>query len=241
MLIYEEVLYLFIFTFVTGDLFENIPFDDNPIKNRFGVNNLCIYFDFRPFSSFASTLIFPGIILFLLYEIFDAFRVYDNYTDGHNISRRFWIIYFTLTCAESFCMVLFMQNFATSPYEDIYVHTWPYFLTLYALWSVSFKRFVYLYKIGTFKKYHGSAHYLGVLYVFTSLVTVIIKLMLGIPNLYEARLFDTYPWTNLLADINGNFYLFLTLVLPICVYFVVTEELKCVKLTINRQCPKSLD
>jgi len=107
-------------------------------------------------------------------------------------------------------------------------------MVLYALWFIALKRFLYLWKIGTFKDYHGSIYYVGWLYIVLSLITVIIKVSIGIPNLYNARLWETYPWTTPLADINGNVYLFLNLGCPVIIYSVITKDLKTVTLTINR-------
>ena len=58
-----------------------IDYDDNPIYNRFGYNNICIFYDFPPWAYFGATLWVPQVVNFLIFEVFDNFRIYDHYVD----------------------------------------------------------------------------------------------------------------------------------------------------------------
>ena len=128
----------------------NLDLDDNLISHRFGVNTLCVMFDDPPFSIFASTLWFPGEIMMLSFEVFDYIRVHDHYRDGderYPVSKCFLVYYTISTVIESLIIIAVPQIFATSPAENIYMHTWPYLLMMHSLWLVVLKRFLYRYKV----------------------------------------------------------------------------------------------
>ena len=93
-------LYFILFTLlgaIVTPTFGNLDYNDNPVINRFGTNNACIFFDIPPFSMFGATLWFPAVIILLMYEILDLIRVYDHYidSDGVVITRCFYIYYTT--------------------------------------------------------------------------------------------------------------------------------------------------
>eukprot|EP01084_Bolivina_argentea_P051410 94569_1 len=88
------LLFTFLAVIITINFASDFDINDNPIKDKFGGNNPCVFYDFAPFSRFASTLWFPIVCVCLLYELFDHFRVYDNYKEG-NISKLFFKIYAT--------------------------------------------------------------------------------------------------------------------------------------------------
>ena len=53
--------------------------DDNPIKRRFGANNICIFFDDPPFTYFSASFWVVLLILVLCYQVTDFLRVHDAY------------------------------------------------------------------------------------------------------------------------------------------------------------------
>ena len=63
--------------FVT-QTFGDIDYNNNPIINNFGANNLCIFFDVPPFTYFGAFLYLFVLQLILIYEVLDIFRVYDR-------------------------------------------------------------------------------------------------------------------------------------------------------------------
>jgi len=218
--------------------------DDNPILNRFGTNNLCIYLDDPPFSTFGLTLWFPALVLLLSYEILDFVRLYDHYLDTHcdEEHRGFFIYYSVSTIVEVISVVVFPQVFATSPTENIYVHSMPYFMILYALFFIVLKRFLYLWRVGFFEQNDPSIWYMSCVYVALSAVTVVVKIATGIPNLFGAMLwtYDSWSWLGPLVEINGSLYLFLSLLCPLIIYGIIGKDMDTIVIIINRGRPSKL-
>jgi len=217
--------------------------EDNPILNRFGANNLCIYLDDPPFSVFGATLWFPAEVMVLSYELLDWVRLYDHYIDAgcDEIHRGFFIYYTCSTVFESMCCIVFPQVFATSPTENIYMHSWPYFLLLYALWFILLKRLLYLWRVGAFEHWSSVVWWMSCVYAGLSLITVLIKVSTGIPNLHGARLFETEAWNWLgpVVSFNSKLYLFLNMVCPLIIYGIIGKELDVVVVTLNRKLPST--
>ena len=243
MLLYVYIVYFFGLGTITSILFAGIDFDDNPIINRFGENNICIMFDDPPFSLFGSTLWYPATILWLSFELFDYIRVYDHYIDDdeqYPITKGFWLYYTTSTVLESLCVIFFPQVFATSPVEHMYLHTWPYMGLMFSLWLLVLKRFLYLKYVNCLR---SKWHYI---WVIGCTISTIINYGILIPNLYHARLWESYPWTSPLIAINNRLYIILHLFAPMMVYGYLGQELETVTLTLNRsnvknrKCPETL-
>ena len=112
------------------------------------------------------------------------------------------------------------------------MHTWPYFMLLYGLWFISLKRFLYLWWSGKIED--EGLKTLGIVYMLIMFITVVIKVSLGIPNLYGARLFESHPWTVPLASVNSNIYLFLTVLCPLLIYARIANRCKTIIIRIDR-------
>jgi len=228
MLFYIYFIWFVICGYIVTMTWSDFDPEDNPILNRFGINNVCVLFDDPPFSLFASTLWFPAQILLLSFELFDYIRVRDHYLDGDDrypVSKGFFVYYTISTAIESLSVVCFGQVFATSPTEHIYMHTWPFTMLLITLWLMVLKRFLYLMKIRVLPWY-------GFLYVFLLAISTAIMLSLQIPNLYGAKLWETHPWTNYLAKYNP--WELLSIGGPLVIYAVIGKKLDTVVLTLSR-------
>ena len=208
-----------------------LKLDDNPILNRFGNNNLCIFFDFPPFSHFATTLWLPQVFTLLAWEWFDHGRVYGDYL-AKSISSGIYYAYTALTIFESLAICFFAQITATSPFENMYLHSMPWVIVTFALWTIAFKRFLYFEKEHVFNKDGGRWLYLGWIYIVLLAITVIIKNSCNIPNLFEAYLWkrDGLEWTANLSALNDRVFLVLVLVCPMVIYFTFSEDMPTVKL-----------
>ena len=227
-------MYLIIFfalsIFVTVE-FAETDFNDNPVINRFGNNSICVMLDDPPFALFGSTLWFPATMLWLSFEIFHFIQVYDHYHDEnaqYPITRGFFIYYKISTVLESLSTIVFAQIFATSPTEYIYMHTWPYFAWIvFGLWAIILKRFLYYWKL------HELPWYVFV-WVGMCGISAIIFLMLFIPNLHGAKLWETYPWTGTLGGINNRIFFILFLFGPPIIYGFFDVKSDTVVVTLKR-------
>lgn len=232
-------LYFFVFLIiatVTTTQFAETDFNDNPVINTFGWNNECVMFDDPPFSYVSATLWWPATILLLSFEVHDYIRVYDHYhyrEHSHPISKSFLVYYSISTALECVAVICFAQVFATSPTESIYLHTWPYIFLLQIFWLLILKRFLYLRKL-------NMVSWHGVLYLGVCAISTIIKVGLYIPNLYGARVWETYPWTKTMNQINDPIYLLITGGGPMLIYGFIGVQLDTVVLTMTRATPKGL-
>ena len=226
-------VYLLLATLMTTQ-FAETDLNDNPVINTFGWNNECVMFDDPPFSYMAATLWWPATILLLSFEVHDYIRVYDHYhvlDHAHPISKSFLVYYSVSTALECIAVICFAQVFATSPTENIYMHTWPYIFLLQIFWLLILKRFLYLRKV-SIVSWHG------LLYLVVCGVSTCIKVGMYIPNLYGARLWETYPWTRTLNQINDPLYLLMTGGGPMLIYGFIGSELDTIVLTLTRATPK---
>ena len=90
-----------------------LDLNDNPILNRFGVNNICVYFDLPPFAHMSAPLWLPQVFNLLLFEWFDFYRVYDDYYDEENdIDKCFFKYYTICSILESIFICFFIESFA---------------------------------------------------------------------------------------------------------------------------------
>ena len=133
-------------------MFADIPYDDNVFVQYFNGLSICIFFDYAPFGYFGALLWMPQILNLCIYEILDLLRVYDAYLDGmvnphednFKITKKFFHFYLVSTIFEIIGFIGFIQTLATSPVENWRVHAVPYLIMTYGLWTMAFKRFLYL-------------------------------------------------------------------------------------------------
>ena len=209
-------------------------FTDNPIIHRFGTNNICVMFDDPPFNLFGSTLWFPATVLFFVYEIFDYIRVHDHYHDGDDrypITKGFLVYYTVSTGFECFSFIAFPQVFATAPTEYFYLHTWPYLMLIFGLFSMMLKRFLYLRRVSLVPRY-------GVVWVILSSISAFISVCIVAANLHHAQLWEEYPWTDPLITINNRLFTVFMIIGPMVIYGVIGEELDTVVVMLNRANPE---
>lgn len=230
--------------FLVALIWADIDVNDTPILHRFGANNICIYFDYPPFSHFGATLWVPQVINLLLYNVFDFFRVYDEYQEckvskrtENVITKTFLTIYFVCSCYEAFATIFFLQITATTPFENMYLHSFPFILLIISLWIMSVKHFFYYVKSGFLKKYyHHWFYYLGIVYIAILGITAVIKLCLTGPNLFEAYLWkrEGFEWTQPFSAVNDRIYTLAVTVAPILVYFIFAPRLRAVTIKLGR-------
>ena len=212
----------------------NLDLDSNPIIDRFGTNNMCIYFDEKPFIYISSFLYIFLLMILLAYEATEWYRVFDAWRDDKLIRTCTYVLYCICSTLEIISYIYFVQVFAVRPKDNIFVHTLPYYAFVLALWLMSFKHAVYFYDIRILES--RILHFLLCIYIFLMLFTVFGKIVIGGPNLFGAKLWeqDGYEWTPTFSSINGSLHLFLTIPCPVIMYFLIIEKLDKITITINR-------
>merc|ERR1719229_1763072 len=111
---YGFIIYTFLAIFISTTWSTELNLKDNVFIRKYGGNNICIFYDFPPFSYFGAILWFPQLFNILSYEVLDQFRVYEDYLEG-KLSNMFIILYSMATMFEMISFVGFLQVTATSP------------------------------------------------------------------------------------------------------------------------------
>jgi len=236
---------------VVSVIWADIPYDDNPFIEHFNGLSICIFFDFPPFGFFGALLWMPQIFNLVMYEVLDLFRVYDHYHDGvahpdfkHSISSRFMKWYAASTLFEICGFVGFIQTMATSPSENWKVHSVPYLVMTYGLWTMAFKRFLYLRAAGKLEEALSEGHqwvklklWAGWIYVVLLWIAMFFKTSILWPNFFGAKLWTQpgWAWTDTVLQYAVYLWFVLTLMVPIVIYWVITEDLDKVHFVINRK------
>ena len=211
--------------------------NDNLVRDFFGANNLCIYFDDKPFTYISVALWIPLMICLLLFEFFDAIRIYDSHLDGDHDGKCFHIFYVSVTIYECISIIAFVQIFAVTPYENIYVHTLPYILLIFALWTLALKRYLYFRKSNNIIWQSRTNRIGGAIYLITLLLSAIYKTFIGIiPNLFGAKLWqrDGWEWYPIVSLINERLYTFCVIACPLIIYYKYGYPLRILSFVINR-------
>lgn len=113
---YGFFIYTFLAVFISSNWSDQLDLEDNVFIDLYGGNNICLFYDFPPFSYFGAILWFPQLFNILCYEALDQFRVYEDYLEG-KCSRKFIILYSMATVYECLSWIGFLQITATSPVE----------------------------------------------------------------------------------------------------------------------------
>jgi len=191
---------------------------------------------FPPFSYFGAILWFPQLFSILSFEVLDQFRVYEDYLEG-KLSRSFIACYSAATGYECLSFVAFLQITATSPTENVTVHTVPFFMTIYALWTLSFKRVCHMFSKRSDAFWHSNRCYkrVAVLYVAVMLLCVIGKSAFLWPNFFGAKLFEIegLRWTPRFMKYTVYLWMFLVVVAPILNYWVIIDRMHTITLVLN--------
>ena len=214
----------------------SIDYEDNPVINTYGKNNLCIVFDYPPVTYFGASVWIPDLFFILSFEYWDHFRVYDAFIDQH-ITSGFYQFYRVCTFFETVAFICFTQIFATSPTESVTVHTGAYLLFLAGIWTLALKRFLYLNHTGychyiTYSVKHFSAlrhahkcccspryfeayfknqwwKYAGILYVAVLFINSMVIICIIVPDTKNVN------WVATLYEINADVHLVTCNVIPV--------------------------
>ena len=219
----------------TSVIWADIDYDDNILKDRFGSVNICVFYDFPPFTHFGTTLWLPNVFVIVIYLIIDLFRIGDAFRDG-DVGACYYRCYWAVTVFEIFAFSFFLQITATDPVESVYWHTIPFLLNTFAQWTLAFKRLLWYMKTGMFRHYHPCLFYAARVYFVLMFFAIAGKSLVDVPNLFGAQLWkiDGLEWTAPYSLINDRVYVFLTMICPPFIYFILAKEIDTLVVSIDR-------
>ena len=217
----------------------------NPISQRLGGWNFCIYFDNPPFTYFGAFLWFLLSLCLWCYEIFDFLilkQVY--YSKKSPISRCAYKCYAGVTMFECFAFSFLVQSLATTPdgkhperygyYQvveqgisvpiDIYWHTMPYMIACYAFLTLTMKR-VWYHKLANDCDdqsilVSGTLPkwyiFIGKIYVVLVGITTICFTAYTIPNLFGLYLWKIFHFKGWIIDFGLVMNMLFTFLTHVC-------------------------
>ena len=234
----------FVYSFLAYIITTNsvsIDYSNNIILDTFGSNNICLYYDYPPFNYFGTSLWFFVYLPLFIYLIFDLFRIYDSYIDKQ-IKKRFVTMYCFVTLFEILSGIFFFQITATSPFENITIHSIPYVFFSISFFTLALKRFFYFKEIGLFKTYKIESKLFKFgqfIYVFSLGFSAVFRLLTAVPNAFGAKLWtiDGLEWTNGVSSFNAALLIFMATIYPFFMYLFLIPYLETVKIVLNRKIP----
>jgi len=235
-------IFIFLSIWVSLQFSTTMDLEDNVFKEHYNSVSPCIFFDYPPFSFFGAILWMPQIFTLISFELLDQFRVYDAYHE-QQVSKSFYRWYTVGTIFEICAIISFIQTMATGPDEQWQIHSGPYLLMIYALWSIAFKRLLYMRAMGKLeaavaegKRCAKLKLYGGYIYVALMLITVILKTGVLWPNWAGAKLWtiEGMFWTDVVLQYSVYMWFFLVMLVPIFIYWILTEKLDKVRILLDR-------
>tara|TARA_S200000501_G_scaffold69070_1_gene60996 strand:- start:720 stop:1484 length:765 start_codon:yes stop_codon:yes gene_type:complete len=168
--------------------FADVDFQDNPLINMFGYNNICILFDSFPATYFLPMLWSVNFLLLFSYITLSWYRVYQMYLFD-NYPKSNFTIFSTFSIFEYIGLIFFSGVFAANPnHEGMFLHTIPFTFLIFALSLMGIKNYLfyrYIAKLSNFEKN------LGLLYVIVHLSVSFIKMTMQLNALFDDAFYTT--------------------------------------------------
>lgn len=209
--------------------------EHNIIRDTWGSNNICIYYDPAPFNYFSAWVWVPILSSMLFYLFLDNMRVYFSYAKDGTVSKKFYVIYTVFSCIHAFAFIWFEQIFAVTPDQSVYGHAIPFVFLQLVLWSIALTHYIYFVKIGTIRQDWIS---FGIVYLSIMFVVVIFKVIWDshalLSRLTGKALWNVYnPTANTLVALNDGIFMFFVTVSPLFIYLYLATELTYCSVTLN--------
>jgi len=127
--------------------YSDVDLEHNMIKDIYGYNNACVYFDDPPATYVAIAIQTIATLFFCLYLGLRWTRIWLHHHDGL-ISRFRYRVYTVETLIELFGIIYAMQWFAVHPAKNFFMHTLPFSILIIVLAMMSVSNTVYCLNVG---------------------------------------------------------------------------------------------
>jgi len=219
-----------------------VDLEDNLVLNRYGVNSLCVYVDDPPFAYFAATLYFPIGCLFIMFAFTKYWRVYVSFTENRiSLCTK----NFLLGCCafEVISAIGFVQSFATTPYENEFLHAMPYVVFSFGLISHGISSLVFFLT----NRHPKSPRWLFRYGVFSIVVLslIVFAFLSGVINAYledDSKMWDMHgTFGYWYANSVMRFYGIAAFVLPMIFHYSVAKYVEDIKLDVSADLTDTID
>lgn len=191
--------------------FADVNYDDNPLINMFGYNNICILFDSFPATYFLPMLWSINFMLLFSYISLSWYRVYQMYLFD-NYPKANFRIFSIFSIFEYIGLIFFSGVFAANPHhEGMFLHTIPFTFLIFALSLMGVKNYLFYRYIA---KLSLSEKNLGILYLLIHLSLSAIKMTMQLNALFGDIFYTTLNYVALNQFID-RFWMVTAVLLPI--------------------------
>ena len=191
--------------------FADVNYDDNPLINMFGYNNICILFDSFPATYFLPMLWSVNFMLLFSYISLSWYRVYQMYLFD-NYPKANFRIFSIFSIFEYIGLIFFSGVFAANPHhEGMLLHTIPFTFLIFALSLMGVKNYLFYRYIA---KLSLSEKNLGILYLLIHLSLSAIKMTMQLNALFGDIFYTTLNYVALNQFID-RFWMVTAVLLPI--------------------------
>jgi hypothetical protein len=141
------VVYLFFIAivlvgFLVTRIFSEHAIHHNTLKDLWGYNNICVFFDHAPATYILPTLYSINLLFISLYFVSSWLRCRSE-CQANRISKRGFIGYTIITAYEFLSFCFFATVFAVSPDENLILHSVPFINLIIALSTLAAKNYWY--------------------------------------------------------------------------------------------------
>jgi hypothetical protein len=227
------VVYLFFVGIVLVGLLVTRVFSEhaihhNTLKDLWGYNNICVFFDHAPATYILPTLYAVNFLFISLYFVSSWLRCRSEYQAGV-FTRREFKGYSIVTAYEFFAFCFFATVFAVSPDENLILHSVPFINLILALSTLAAKNYWYHQKTMDL-----SAHqrFWGRMYVSIHISVSLIYVFALINGFFGDPFYCTLCYEAVHLIINRA-WLVTGLLLPIGIAFYLRNKEKNVQLTVG--------
>ena len=227
------VVYLFfigivLVGFLVTRAFSEHAIHHNTLKDLWGYNNICVFFDHTPATYILPTLYAINFLFISLYFVSSWLRCRGECQAG-NISRKGFTGYSIVTAYEFLSFCFFATVFAVSPDENLILHSVPFINLIIALSTLAAKN--YWYHQNTMDLSAGQK-ILGRAYVSVHISVSLIYVFALINGFFGDPFYCTLCYETVHMIINRS-WLVTGLIVPIGIAFYLRNKEKNVRLTVD--------
>ena len=231
------VVYLFFISIVLVGLlvtrtFSEHAIHDNTLKDLWGYNNICVFFDHAPATYILPTLYSINMLFISVYFVSSWLRCRSE-CEANVISRRGFIGYTVITIYEFLSFCFFATVFAVSPDENLIMHSVPFINLIVALSTLAAKN--YWYHQNTMNL-SPRQRVLGKAYVSIHIVLSLIYVVALVNGFFGDLFYCTLCYESIHLAINRA-WLVTGLILPIGISIYLRDKEKNVVLSVLPQAP----
>jgi len=227
------VVYLFfigigLVGFLVTRIFSDHAIHHNTLKDLWGYNNVCVFFDHAPATYVLPTLYAINLLFISMYFFSSWYRCQGEY-QAKKISKPGFIGYSIITLYEFLSFCFFATIFAVSPDENLILHSVPFINLIIALSTLASKNYWYHQK--TMDLSPGEKT-LGRTYVSIHICVSLVYVFILINGFFGDLFYCTLCHETLHQIINRT-WLVTALFLPIAIAFYLRNKEKNILLTIE--------